>query len=189
MITVARKKLTELSLQKILNNAHSWCATPFSGHSLLQTEQWANSKISGWEFTKCDEGDLKYVKCSDREKYSAPSESMIRNFDIETKRCNQVCEFDFGIRRIRSERLIKPEMTLLSTEMSNHINKMTFQQKKRIVESILAPENGGKCIIKWARSSDHSRCREDISSKEASKYFRGTFRTEPQLIQISFLLA
>jgi hypothetical protein len=114
---------------------------------------------------------------------------MIRNLDLETKRCDQVYEFNFGIRRIRSERLIKPEMILLSTEISNHINGMTFQQKKRIVESILAPENGGKCIIKWARSSDHSHCREDISSKEASKDFRGTFRTEQQLIQISFLLS
>ena len=189
MITVARKELTELSLQKILDNAHSWCATPFSGHSLLQTEQWANSKILGWEFTKCDEDDLKYVKCSDREKYSAPSKSMIRNLDLETKRCDQVYEFDSGIRRIKSQRLIKPEMILLSTEMSNHVNGMTFQQRKRIVESILAPQNSGKCIIKWARSSDHSHCREDISSKEASKYFRGAFRTEPQLIQISFLLS
>ena len=127
-------------------------------------------------------------KPDDREKYSAPSESMIRNLNLETKRYDQVYEFDFGIRRIKSERLIKPELILLSTEMLNHINGMTFQQKKRIVESILAPENGGKCIIKWAKSSDHSHCREDISSKEASKYFRGAFRTEAQLIQITFLM-
>jgi hypothetical protein len=188
-ITLARRELTELSLQKILDRARSCRTTPFSGHALIQPEQWPNSKISGWEFTKCDEDDLKYINCLVREKYSASSESMKRILDLDTRRCDQVCEYDFGIRKIRSTRLIKQEMTSLSTELSNYINGLTFQQKKRIVESVLAPENGGKCIIKWARSSDDSHSRDDTTSKKASHFFRGAFRTEPQLIQITFLLA
>ena len=187
-ITVARRELTELSLKKILDRARSCRTTPFSGHALIQPEQWPNSKISGWEFTKCDEDDLKCINCLVREKYSASSESMKRILDLDTRRCDQVCEYDFGVRKIGTKRLIKQEMTSLSTELSNYINGMTFQQKKRIVESVLAPENGGKCIIKWARSFDHSHSRQDTSSKEKSHFFRGAFRTEPQFIQITFLL-
>jgi len=44
-----------ISLQKILDRARSCRTTPFSGHALIQPEQWQIRKYRDGNFTKCDE--------------------------------------------------------------------------------------------------------------------------------------
>ncbi|MRS03428.1 hypothetical protein EG832_09450 [bacterium] len=63
---------------------------------------------------------------------------------------------------------------------------MTSEQKKRVIESVITPEYGGKCVIKWAMHSDDSNRLEKMSSIKTGRFSKGAFRNNPQIIQVTF---
>jgi DNA invertase Pin-like site-specific DNA recombinase len=184
MVTFARRGLTDLSLQKIMERVQSW-RTEFSADTVsFQPRHRDCDRMTDWELTKSDE-KLNYVK-SAYHKYSINLKAMKKNPDSTERRCEQMDEFEMDVLRIRSERVIKPESTVLSAEICDYANRMTFEQKKRIVESIVAPKYGGKCIIRWAMPSNASDGREALSPNKIKKFSRGAFRSELQIIEITF---
>jgi site-specific DNA recombinase len=62
MITLARRGLTDLSLQKITERAQSWHTTHSTEKALFQAGHQECNRIAGWELTKCCDSELKYIK-------------------------------------------------------------------------------------------------------------------------------
>jgi DNA invertase Pin-like site-specific DNA recombinase len=185
MVTFARHGLTDLSLQKITERAQNWHTALVAERWSVQAEHWKRNRIAGWEIKKCCESDLKYIKeC--KKIYSIGLKSMKREPDSAKRQCDQVDDYEKDVLRIRSERVIKPDPIILSAEISSYTDGMTFEQKKRLVESVVTPEYGGKCVIKWAMSSDVSDGCVELSLKKTARHSSGMFRTEPQLIEIIF---
>lgn len=40
-------------------------------------------------------------------------------------------------------------------QFKNYLYNLPFKEKKRIVEAVIAPENGGKCLIRYQRANDY----------------------------------
>jgi len=185
MITLARRGLTDLSLQKITERAHSWHTILSAEKALFQVGHQECNRIAGWELTKCCDSELMYIKqCM--LKYSVDSNVMKRELDSEKLRCDRVNEFGKDVMRIRRIGVLKSEPNILATEISGFKEKMTFEQRKRVVEHVVAPQYGGKCIIRWATHSDASDDRGGLTSKKIDRYARGVFRNEPLIIEITF---
>jgi DNA invertase Pin-like site-specific DNA recombinase len=185
VVTFARRGLTDLSLQKITERVQSWHTTLSTEKVSFQGENGECVRIAGWEITKSCDSELKYVKKCKLE-YSMNSKSMKKETDYSKRHCNHLDEFEKDVLRIRSERVISSEPTILSAEISGLTERMTIEQKKSIVESVVTPEYGGKCVIRWATPSDSSDGRGELSSKEMKRYSKGVFRNEPQSIEITF---
>jgi hypothetical protein len=63
---------------------------------------------------------------------------------------------------------------------------MNFEQRKRVLEYVVAPEYGSKCVIRWATHSDESDDREELSSKKIDRFAGGVFLNAPLIIEITF---
>jgi DNA invertase Pin-like site-specific DNA recombinase len=185
MVTFARRGLTDLSLQKITERVQSWHTTLSTEKVSFQGENGECDRIVGWEIAKSCDSELKYInKC--KLKYSINSKPVKKELDYSKHQFNKINEFDKNVLRIRSERVIRSEPNILSAEISGFTERMTIEQKKCVLESVVTPEYGGKCIIRWAMPSDSSDSREELSSKKIKRYTRGVFRNEPQSIEITF---
>lgn len=185
IVSIIRRGLTELTMQKIMERAQIHPATLFMKKASRQTEHQECYRIAGWEVTKCSEIELEYIKNVYRE-YSKNSKAMKNNPDPAMRRCNQSDQFEIDYFRISSMQVIRQEPPNLSTEISHYMDGLTFEQKKRVIESIISPEYGGKCIIRWATPSDISDGREELSSLPKGRFTSGAFRNVPQIVQITF---
>ena len=185
MITLARRGLTDLSLQKITERAHSWHTTHSTEKALFQAGHQECNRIAGWELTKCCDSELKYIKqCM--LKCSANSKVMKKELDSDKLQCDHVDEFQKDVLRIRSERVLMSEPNILSTESSGFTERMNFEQRKRVLEYVVAPEYGSKCVIRWATHSNESDDREELSSKKIDRFAGGVFLNAPLIIEITF---
>ena len=185
MVAFARRGMTDLSLQKVTDRIQSWRTAPSAEKVSFHAGHRECDRLAGWELTICSESELKYIKeCS--KKYSTSSTAMEKKPDAAYRQCNQVDDFEKDVLRIRSEPVIKSDLIIRSAEIANHTNGMTIEQKKRIIKSVVTPEYGGKCIIKWAMHSDASSGPEKLSSIKPSRFSRGVFRNNPQIVQITF---
>jgi len=81
--------------------------------------------------------------------------------------------------------VIKSDLIIRSDEISNYTDGMTIEQKKRVMESVITPEYGGKCIIKWGMYPATNGL-DKLSSKKRGRFSKGVFRNIPQIIQITF---
>jgi len=186
MVSFARRGLSDLSLQKITERTQTWRNAPSAGKESFQTGYLECDRLADWELTKCGESELRYIEeC--HKKYSPNTRIVNKKLDSARHPCDQVDEFANIVFRIRSERMIKSDPIIRSSEISSYTDGMTIEQKKRVIESVIAPEYGGKCDIIWAMHSDASSNRSgEISSRNTGKFSKGAFRTNPQIIQITF---
>ena len=184
IISIVHRGLTELSMQKIMERAQIQPAV-FMKKASLQTDNPRYYSIGAWEVTKCSEVELEYIKNLYRE-YSKYSNSMRNNFSPAVQRSHQVNQYEIDYFRISSEQVIRQGPPNLSTEIFEYVNGMTFEQKKRVIESIISPEYGGKCVIRWAAPSNISDGREIWSSLPKDRFTSGAFRNLPQIVQITF---
>jgi hypothetical protein len=184
IISIVHRGLTELSMQKIMERAQIQPAV-FMKKASLQTDNPEYYSIAAWEVTKCSEVELEYIKNLYRE-YSKYSNSMRNNFSPAVQRSHQVNQYEIDYFRISSEQVIRQGPPNLSTEIFEYVDGMTFEQKKRVLESIISPEYGGKCVIRWAAPSNISDRRENWSSLPKERFTSGAFRNLPQIVQITF---
>ena len=186
MVSFARRGLSDLSLQKITERTHAWRKTLSTGEQPFQTGHQDGDRLADWVLKRCDESELRYIKeCY--KKYSPNSSVMNKKLDSARYPCDHVDEFANIVFRIRSERVMKSDSIIHSPEISSYTDGMTIEEKKRVIESVIAPEYGGKCDIIWAMHSDASSNRsEEISPRNTGKFSKGAFRTNPQIIQITF---
>ena len=185
MVALARRGLMDLSLQKIAERTQSWRNAPFTGEASFQAGHREYDRLAGWELTKCSESELKYIHdCYI--KYSTNPRATKKKSDPAKRQCDQVDVFESDVLRIRSEQVITPDLIIRSDEISNYTDGMTIEQKKRVMESVITPEYGGKCIIKWGMYPDASNGSDELSSKKTGSFSKGVFRNIPQIIQITF---
>jgi DNA invertase Pin-like site-specific DNA recombinase len=183
MVSIARRGLSELSLQKIMERAQSHPAELYEKGS-QQTEHQECYRVAGWELTKCSESELKYIKNVYRE-YLNNSKPVKKNLDLVMRRRDQDDCFEIDYLKIKSTQEITKGPINVSTEISNSMNGMTFEQKKRVIESIITPEYGGNCIIRWAKPSAISNGLKELQSTPKGRFSSGAFRKVPQIIQIT----
>ena len=62
-----------------------------------------------------------------------------------------ICKYDEDILKITNRRLISPSKNDFSETISSYIETMPFEQRKSIVESFIAPDKGGSCVINGQR--------------------------------------
>ena len=182
IIRIVHRGLTELSMQNIIERAQIQPAALFMKKASLQTDDLECYSIAAWKVTKCNEVELEYIKNLYRE-YSV---SMRNNFSPAVQRSHQINQYEIDYYRISSEQVIRQGPPNLSTEIFEYVNGMTFEQKKRVIESIISPEYGGKCVIRWAAPSNISDRRENWSSLPKERFTSGAFRNLPQIVQITF---
>ena len=185
IVSIARRGLTELSLQKIMERAQIHPAALLMKNTSLKAEHPACYGIAGWEVTKCSESELKYINNTYRE-YSKYSKAMNNNLDPAMRRCDRNDQFKIDYLKMSSVQVIRQVPINLSTEISYNMDGMTFEQKKHVIESIISPESGGKCVIRWATDSDISNGQEELSSLPNGRFTSGAFRNAPQIAQIAF---
>jgi DNA invertase Pin-like site-specific DNA recombinase len=185
MVAYARRGLSDLSLQKITERTHTWRSAPSIGIASLQTGHQECDRLANWELTRCSESEFRYIKEFNKKSLSI-SRAVSKKSDSARYPFDQVNEFADTFLRIRSEIEIKSDPIILSAEISSYTEGMTIEQKKRVIESVIAPEYGGKCVIKWAMHSDDSKILEKMSSLNTGKFSKGAFRNNPQIIQVTF---
>ena len=186
IVSFARRGLSDLSLQKITERTHTWRNAVSAGKESSQTGYPECDGLADWELTRCGESELRSIdEC--HKKYSPNTRIMNKKLDSARHPCDQVDESANIVLRIRSERVIKSDPIIRSSEISSYTDGMTIEEKKRVIESVIAPEHGGKCVIIWAMHSDASSNRSgEISSRNTGKFSSGAFRIYPQIIQITF---
>jgi DNA invertase Pin-like site-specific DNA recombinase len=185
IVSIARQGLTELSLQKIIERAQIQPAVHFIRNVSHTAEHPEFYRIASWEVTKCSENELKSIKNTPRE-YSKNSEDMKYYPDLAMRRCDKSDQFEIDYVKISSMQVIKQEPVNLSAEISCNMAGMTFEEKKRVIESIISPESGGKCVIRWATHSAISNGQEELPSLPNGRFTSGAFRNAPQIAQIVF---
>jgi hypothetical protein len=185
IVSVARRGLTDLSLQKIIERAHSLNTTLSAEKVSFQAGNRQFNRMAGWELTKCCDDELRYIKKCIQE-YSTNSNSAKQELDSDKRIYNDVDEYEKDILRIRNERVLKSEPIIFHNEISSFAERMTIDEKKRVLEHVVAPEYGGKCVIRWAMPSDASEGRERLPSKKIDRHSSGEFRNELQIIEITF---
>jgi DNA invertase Pin-like site-specific DNA recombinase len=185
IVSTARRGLTELSLQKIMERAQIQPTALFIKNASLKAEHPECFRIAGWEVTKYSENKLKFINNTYR-KCSNNSKAMENNPDPARRRCDQNDQFEIDYLKMSSVQVMSQEPNNLSTEILYNIVGMTFQQKKDVIESIISPESGGMCVIRWATPSDISNRQEELSSLPKGRFTSGAFRNAPQIAQITF---
>lgn len=185
IVSIARQGLTELSMQKIIERAKIQPAVHFIRNASLDAEHPECCRIASWKVTKCNESELIFIKKTDRE-YSKYSEAMKYYPDPGIRRCDQNDQFESDYVKINSMQVIGQEPINPSAEKLYNIDEMTFEERKRITESIISPKYGGKCIIRWSTPSDIYNRQEELSSPSKSRFASGAFRHDPQIAQITF---
>ena len=183
IVSIVHRGVTELTLKRIMERAQIRPASLFMKEESRQTEHPECYRIAGWEVTKCSEIELEYIKNVCRE-YS-DSSKVLKN-KPPMRRCHQNDQLEIDYYRISSVQVIKQEPPDLSTDISHYVDRMTFEQKKRVIESIISPEYGGKCIIRWATPSDTSDEKGKLPSLPKGRFTSGAFRNVPQTVQITF---
>jgi DNA invertase Pin-like site-specific DNA recombinase len=178
IVSVAHLGLKELNLQKIIERAQN----PLNTLSSKQVSECY--RIAGWELKKCNESDLKYIKKA-CQGYSINSNLLKNNHDSEIHRYDQDNQFAVDYLKINSSRMIRQEPINLSTDISYYIDALTFEQKKRVIESMISPASGGKCIIRWAKPSEIANGFEELPSPKRDRFSSGAFRNEPQIIEMT----
>jgi hypothetical protein len=185
IVSIARRGLKELSMQKIIERAQIQPAVHFIKNSSLDAEHPECYRIASWEVTKCNESELIYIKNTDRE-YSKYSEAMKFYPDPEMRRYDKNDQSESDYVKISSTQVIRQGPINHSTEILYNIDEMTFEERKRITESIISPKYGGKCIIRWSTPSDIYNRQEELSSPSKGRFTSGAFRNDPQIAQITF---
>jgi hypothetical protein len=183
IVSIVHRGVTELTLKKIMERAQSHPASLFMKEASRQTNYPECYRIAGWEVVKCSEIELEYIKNVYRE-CSENSKVLKNKLPMRKSPQNDRLEIDYY--RISSLQMIRQESPKLPSETSHYMDGMTFEQKKRVIESIISPEYGGKCIIRWATPSDISGGREELSSSTKGRFASGAFRNVPQTVQITF---
>ena len=185
LVTFARRGLSHLSLQKITERTHTWRNAPSIEMASFHTGLQGCDRLANWELTRCSESEFRYINEFNK-KYLSISRAVRKMSDSIRYPFDQVDVFANTFLRIRSELEIKSDPINRSAEISSYTEGMTIEQKKRVIESVITPEYGGKCVIKWAMHSDDSNRLEKMSSINTGRFSQGAFRTNPQIIQITF---
>jgi hypothetical protein len=188
IVSIVHRGLTDLTLNKLLETAQVHPAANYIRNVSLHANDMECFRIGAWEVRKCSRTEMEHSETVYREH----AEQSTRATSIRSsamRRCNQMNEFEIDCYRLSSEQVIRKITPTLSTEIKCCIDRMTFEQKKRVIESILLSECGGKSEIRWATSSDKCDVQEELTFLPKGRYTRGVFRNLPQIVKISFLIA
>ncbi len=185
IVNITRCGLNDLSLQKIMEQVQiNPTVLPLEAAS-VSSEYAGCYRINSWEVRRCSAEDLKYMRYLSQ-RYSQYTESMNTNTDPAIRRYDWNDRNENDYLRIRSEQILSagPPMNV-PREISCYIERMSFNEKKRVIEAILSPEAGANCTIRWASPSDlHDGCSK-LQVERRDRSYSGAFRNEPLIIQIT----
>ncbi len=181
----ARDELMKMSVSTITEMINNWNTA--SSAEQISTSPNLNECIESdnWRVTKVSETELKYIRrCKD--KYLRNSRITDKQRDVSKYKYNLVDELGEDLLKITGRCLITPENGNRIAKITNYIKGMPFDHKKRIIESIIAPEKGGKCVIKWGVNSTLSICTAHSSIKKRNVSIPARFRIDPLVVEITF---
>jgi hypothetical protein len=174
----------DLSLIKIMQKLND-------GHTALSTEHKSilqrcsnNSHIDNWDLEYISDTEMKHIR-NCRNRYSGNGGIINRNYGNVKRKYDLINTFDDDILKISSSQLIRHEKADFSDEISCYIDAISFDQKKNIIESVIAPDKGGECFIRWAKQSDMT-CDIAPLKLEENRFYPGSFRIHPLVIEITF---
>ena len=184
IVNCARHELMDLSLIKIMQKFND-------GHTALSTEHKSilqrcsnNSHIDNWDLKYISDTEMKHIR-NCRNRYSGNGGIINRNYGNVKRKYDLINTFDDDILKISSSQLIRHEKADFSDEISCYIDAISFDQKKNIIESVIAPDKGGECFIRWAKQSDMT-CDIAPLKLEENRFYPGSFRIHPLVIEITF---
>ena len=183
IVTCARNGLTNLNLQKITERMKHHLIPMPEWISLRSSQEDACGPATGWEIDEIPGAELERIKnlCSRNAK-----RRRYRNMKRDAEQCNYrlIDGFDGHTLKIASRRLMVQSELGVPSEISSHIEAMPFSLRKRIIESVIASDKGGQCVIKWAGQTDGS-C-NSASAGAGGRFSRSRFRVEPMEVEITF---
>jgi len=185
IVSIIHRGITDLTLNKLLEKAQVHLAANNIKKVSLHANDMECFKIGAWEVRKCRRTDMEHSETVYRE-HAQQSTGATSICSPAVRKCNQMNEFEIDYYRISCEQVIRKIAPTLSTEIKCCIDRMTFEQKKRVIESILLSEGGGKSEIRWATSSDKCALQEELTFHPKDRYTRGVFRNLPQIVKITF---
>jgi len=185
IVSIIHRGLTDLTLNKLLEKAQVHPAANFIKQVSLHANDMECFRIAAWEVKKCSRTEIERSENVHRD-HAKQSSGAIRICSPAARKCNHMNEYEIDCYRISSEQVIRKISPTLSTEIKFCIDRMTFEQKKRVIESILLSEDGGKCEIRWATSSDKCDVQENLTFLPKGRYTSGVFRNLPQVVKITF---
>ena len=183
IVRMVRCGMAELTFQNFVERLQE--EQPEGLVKTLSLNKMGSCKIGAWEMIKCNRGEFDTVRHGhqDHEKHSS---TMQNNEGVALRICNQNIKDVSNYYKISSEQMIRKATSCLSTEITSYINRMTFEQKKRVIESIIGAESGGRCTIRWAEPANASDLQKYSSAFAKGRFTSGAFRNIPQLVQITF---
>ena len=184
IVGIIHRGLTDLTLNKLLEKAQVHTADNFKKVSLHANDMEC-FRTAAWDVKKCCRTEIEQSETVHRD-HAKQSTGATRICDPAVRRCNHMNDYEIDCYRISSEQVIRKISPTLSTEIKFCIDRMTFEQRKRVIESILLSVGGGKCEIRWATSSDKCDVQEELTFLPKGRYTSGVFRNLPQIVKIIF---
>ena len=186
LLEIARNELANLSVQDIsarMNNMRDPLSQQQISFRLKHDEcknlvDWVVSEISVTEFKIILASSRKYLK---RMKGTSTKQEIPESkYDL--------IESSSGILRICSKGVIGTHGTILSPETSRYIDVMSFDCRKRFIESVISSERGGKCILDIDERPDALDM--TLPKKEEKKVFANCrCRKCPVTVEIIFYMS
>jgi len=185
IVSIVHRGLMDLTLNRLLEKAEVHLAANFIRKEAHHARDMECLRIGSWAVTKCSKAEMEHAYNAYRGQAKQPTRAT-RICSPEVRRYNQMGEREIDCYRISGEHVIGKDSSTLSTEIKSCIDRMSFEQKKRLVESILLSGDDGKCEIRWATSIDECDVQKKLTSLPKDRYARGAFRNLPQIVKITF---
>lgn len=184
IVVSVRDGLMDLSLKTIMERINSWPKTSVENRKPLQLGYKENECNDYWEFTHITEIEWTSIRES-CERYLKRRRYVNKKHEDSKRRYDLIGKHGEKILKVTNRRLISPGKIDFSETVSSYTETMSFEQRKSIVESVIAPEKGGKCVIKWARNHGEIDLVHSPLTKKG-KFPQGEFRKYPFMIEITF---
>ena len=185
IVSIVHRGLTDLTLNNLLKKAQVHFATNSTKKVSLHPNDMECFRVGAWKVKKCSRTEMEHSETFYRQ-HTEQATGETRICSPAARSRDQMNEYEIDCYRISSEQVIRQTSPTLSTEIKCFIDKMMFEQKKRVIESILLSESGGKCEIRWATSSDKCDVQEELTFLPKGRYTSGVFRNLPQIVEITF---
>jgi len=185
IVSIIRRGLTDLTLNRLLEKAEVHTAANFIKKVSLHANDMECFRIAAWEVKKCSRAEIEHSEIVPRD-HAKQSLGAIMVRGPALRRCDEKSKYEIDCYKISSEQVIRKISPILSTEIKFCMDRMTFDQKKHIIEYLLLSEGGGKCEIRWATSSDKCDEQENLTFLPKGRYTSGAFRNLPQIVKITF---
>lgn len=186
ILTITRNGLSNLRLEDITERVNAFgSASPQEAISSKMPHVDCRPLID-WMVSEISASEYKDILASCR-KYSRRIDDT-NKLQKTLEAVDNLIKSDINILRICNKGVIGSEGTTFSLNTSNYIDSMPFNHRKKVIESLIGPEKGGKCIIKW--NNVPGSLDEIIPQQENTTSFNNSrYNKSPVTVEIKFYMS